>query len=644
MTSLHAQDAAKEFRHYRDSIQTLPAYDSATFFRLTNKLRLLARQMHSGPHEADVLHIIGTYYFFQKNISQTNRYFDSALHILQKTPDLKLQNQIAVKRSYIWIDRGDFEKAETFYNQQDPVYSAQKDTMALILLNMGRGQIYQAGMRNDESIRYMYRALNLAVASRNIYYEATCRNNLGGEYTILGKHEQAKAEYLRALELTEKSHNRKLSASVSGNLASLYIQENKFSQALGIYNNIITLYETSGFYYEMAYVYLNMAYCYSQMNNTAMMKYYGEKSIHTLIEHHLPVDAVNVYVQVAGFYAAHNQFDDVLRITTEASQFATASHIPIADPTFYDVLSKTYEHRGDYAGALRMHKRFAALEDSIGQINNTKQMNELISKYELNEKEQKIKLKDNENALLRKENELASLNRIYIIVVSAMILVLIAFVAFGLTQRKLKKQKDDYAAQLINDIDRERERIAMDLHDDIGLQITMVRHKLAGPGPLDAQSRQDMENTLQKLLEQTRKLSRDLYPAPLKHLSFQEFTSELLNTIESKTGIICSQEIDPKIDTYNLDIKMHILRMLQECLHNSLKYSKASAIRIEIKPAHKKLLIIYQDNGIGIPDNLRSHGLGLQNMHQRARQIQADVQVARQDNNSGVKIIITRHE
>ena len=144
---------------------------------------------------------------------------------------------------------------------------------------------------------------------------------------------------------------------------------------------------------------------------------------------------------------------------------------------------------------------------------------------------------------------LSSLSPILIMVIFVVALSLL--LSFYLLEKRLTKQKEVYAGQLITDIDNDRERIAMDLHDDLGLGITIARQNLIKADLNNQHSKKEIETNLMDLLEKTRKIARDLFPSTLKHLRFEEFVSNLLNTIERQTNIICSYEIDSHIDKFD---------------------------------------------------------------------------------------------
>jgi signal transduction histidine kinase len=639
-----AQSFDSDYKKYRDSIQTLSSYDTVTFFNIVDKLKSISKLSKSQTKRADVLHIIGTYYYFRQDFKKTNLYFDSAVAILKQNPDYKLQNLIELKRSFILMNNGEYEKAKKFYQEQEPILVKQNDSLALILLNMAKGQIYQDEQRHDESVKYFLKALQLSVDSKDKYYEATSRNNLGGEYHTIGNVTGANIEYLQALKIANEIQNKKLVASITSNIASIYIQQKKPDDALLMFQKNLQFYQNTNFFYEIAYTYFSMAYCYSEKKSFPLMKQHALKAIEILNTNNLPVEALNIYSQVVSLYVRNKFNPEAIALANQALDLSNKNNLPISDPGFYRNLSRLYEEMGNSEKALFFHKKYSNLKDSLTSINNIKQANELMYKYELSEQERKLIVKENENKLLRKQNELYVLNRNFLIVVTILIILIIIFTAFYFVQKRLKKQREEYAAQLIDDIDKERERIAMDLHDDLGLGITMVKHKVLSLDCMPEDKREEIRITLQNMLEQTRTISRELYPATLKHLKVEEYIEPLLKSIEEKTKVICSYEIDAIIDTYAIDFKMHIIRILQECIHNSLKYSKATAIRIEINYEKPKIQIIYYDNGIGLKESKQSNGLGFQNIYQRAKQIGGSVDINNNENGNGIKLVITLYD
>lgn len=628
------------YQRLRDSIQVLPSYDSVSFFRIVNELNQLALQSHQELKKADVLSVLGTYYYFQKNDKKSKLYYDSALNLIDSAKHFKLYNSITLKRSYQLLDKGEFEYAKKYYLSKQSFFQKQKDTLALIIMNMALAQIYQHESKHDKSIQSLYQALKLSVESRDLYYEATCRSNLGGEYLSLGKMTEAQKEFSVALEVALKLNNKKLVANIRSNIASIYLHENKIEEALKVYQENLKFFEKTKFYYEISYMNLNISLCYSKLNDVEHMKIYGNRAISILVKNQLPVEAISVYIQIMNLHYQHQLYKEVIDFGMETQQLSESSHVAILEPNYYVVLSRAYEQLHDYSNALKFQKRYTVLKDSLNQLANEKTVNELVYHHEMTEKEQKLKLIDRENELLRKENELYVLNKKYYLIIAFMVLLLLFLLGIATIQRRLKQQKELYASQLIEDVDRERERIAMDLHDELGLRISMVRQKVMSHSEVKSSDKTDVENDLYQILERTRRISRELFPATVKHISFEEYVKELFKDIELKTGIICSYEFEVKLEFLPFEEKMHLIRILQECLHNTIKYARATAIRFETILNGKFIELSYLDNGVGIYPSDSKSGLGFQNIKQRVRLIHADMEITVPKTGKGFKIII----
>jgi tetratricopeptide (TPR) repeat protein len=422
VATTNAQSTSLDFKKLRDSLQTLSSYDTVSFFKIATKLKQIALELKSPQKEADVLHILGTYYYFRTDFNKTTIYYDSALSILKKHPDRNLKNLIDLKRSYIWIDKGDFKRAKKLYAEKE--LNEPNDTMAQIILNMALGQIYQSEIRHDSSLNKMYKALNYSIQKKDLYYEATSRNNIGGEYQTLGRLEDAKKEFTTAVKIAKNINNKKLAANINSNIAIIYLQENKIKEALAIYQENLIFYKNTNFYYEISYMYLNSAYCYSKLGDKSNLNTYANLAIKTVTERKLIFESINVYIQIAKIFFDAKDYNKAISISKEAMAYSQNNNIPIIEPSYYENLSNAYEAIGDNLNALIMKKKYINQKDSIDKASNNKVVNELIFKNQLAEKEKTLQKQQNENTLLKKENEIYNLNKTYYMIVIIMIIIL----------------------------------------------------------------------------------------------------------------------------------------------------------------------------------------------------------------------------
>jgi signal transduction histidine kinase len=193
----------------------------------------------------------------------------------------------------------------------------------------------------------------------------------------------------------------------------------------------------------------------------------------------------------------------------------------------------------------------------------------------------------------------------------------------------------------------ERNRIAQDLHDDIssGLNVVSLNcHMLKSPGLTEAENEEIANNILlltSKVLENSRRIAHDLLPPIIDKFGLDAGIKELAEDLNKtgKVSISYSNEIDIKsIDTGK---HLHIFRILQELINNSMRHGKANQIKLLLKKENEKNCFQYEDNGVGFDLNDESvqKGLGMKNIESRVSYIGGEYTLQSEKGN-GINVTI----
>lgn len=172
--------------------------------------------------------------------------------------------------------------------------------------------------------------------------------------------------------------------------------------------------------------------------------------------------------------------------------------------------------------------------------------------------------------------------------------------------------------------ERERKRIASDLHDGIGASLSSIKIQIA-----DAMSRreedltgrsQEINENLSDVIDDIKRIVYDLYPPALERYGLQAGLKSLVERL-NKTG-----EIHVIFDYYGKrdvaqPVATTIFRILQELINNTLKHARASEIRIHINEFDDEINIMYEDNGIGMVGG-NFTGLGMHSIESRVRSLE----------------------
>lgn len=153
----------------------------------------------------------------------------------------------------------------------------------------------------------------------------------------------------------------------------------------------------------------------------------------------------------------------------------------------------------------------------------------------------------------------------------------------------------------INAIENERKRVASDLHDELGAVLSAVKLRLSS---IETISETDSENIHLALLHiddiiiKIRYIANDLMPSVLFRKGLVSAIGEYLHNFVSATGLLV--ELVPyNMPQLSQSHKVHIYRILQEIIQNTVKHAKAKNLKIEIYTNNNDLVILTCDDGIG---------------------------------------------
>ncbi|MES1223815.1 MAG: ATP-binding protein, partial [Bacteroidota bacterium] len=124
-------------------------------------------------------------------------------------------------------------------------------------------------------------------------------------------------------------------------------------------------------------------------------------------------------------------------------------------------------------------------------------------------------------------------------------------------------------------------------------------------------------NTLGTVIEEIRNLSRRLTPPSLGDIGLDEAVKELVAPITASHPVKIRRKIDD-IEVAS-SLQLMIYRVIQEQLHNILKYSHATYVLLTLKKSNSRIILTIIDNGIGFDTAQKPAGSGLFNIKSRAR-------------------------
>ena len=201
---------------------------------------------------------------------------------------------------------------------------------------------------------------------------------------------------------------------------------------------------------------------------------------------------------------------------------------------------------------------------------------------------------------------------------------------------KLANQKRVFQAT-IETQEEERNRIAQDLHDDISAKLNVVNlhANMLMEGKLSQEESQTALSNIigvtNRVLNSSRQIAHNLLPPILEKFGLFAALEELMEEFSTTKKLIITYDINYEI-ALNKKQELHLFRIMQELLNNSIKHGKATRAFVEIKEDLDTLQINYTDNGIGfqVKQALRQNGLGLKNIKSRLAMLDGHLNIKSQ--------------
>lgn len=171
----------------------------------------------------------------------------------------------------------------------------------------------------------------------------------------------------------------------------------------------------------------------------------------------------------------------------------------------------------------------------------------------------------------------------------------------------------------------ERRRLARDLHDGVGQNLTALKHRLArlrdDPAACDPVVQAGLEAAISlcaDTLEDTRELSRLLRPTILDDLGLEPALRWLGRSIGESTGLAIAVEIEP-LPEVDGERQTLLFRIAQEALSNIARHARARSVLLRLVERAGRLQLQVVDDGIGFDPAQRPAGSGLSGMRERLR-------------------------
>jgi signal transduction histidine kinase len=202
-----------------------------------------------------------------------------------------------------------------------------------------------------------------------------------------------------------------------------------------------------------------------------------------------------------------------------------------------------------------------------------------------------------------------------------------------------REQQVKTLESLILGEEKERFRIAKELHDGVNGDLSAIKYKLTSLLEKNNIVINEAVEMIDKSCEHVRAISHNLIPPSLEKFNLIEAVDDYCasaNDIHEPE--ITFQHIGKEVNIPK-KVEVNIFRIIQEIITNSIKHAKATEINVQVSNQNNNLQITIEDNGVGFnKDKVSGDGIGLKNIQSRVDYLNASLDLV--SNNKGTSYTI----
>lgn len=515
----------------------------------------------------------------------------------------------------------------------------------------------------DTALAYLNKASAYSKKLPSSTYDIIVEVHRGSIYTNMGRYETAMQHYITTLGLI-KNNDKKLLGQTYYNITELLLRMNKPAQALTYINKLEEEALKTKNKYDIALVYLTKGDIYSypgfREKHPEQSRSFLLKSLEISRKYKWTMLEEEALIIMAENAIYKKEYKAALDFTNEAEKLNSANNVikikililkgrcltGLQDfnlssamllkareaalhndkyllPDIYDALTKLSKKKGDFEAALAYTEQSRIIKDSLNGDRVKDSIAQLQFKYATAQKDNQIiknaLLINQQNAIIQKKNVVT-----YTILAASGLLIIVIFFVFRY-RRRIQKHKSQIAIwrATMRGEEKERSRLARELHDNIGGSLSTIRMWLnkVSKQEITLSQNENFKEAIQLLdvsLTEVRNTAHNLMPELLLRYNLAEAVQVYCSSIQKASGINIEYHYLGHWTGLDKNLKLIIYRTIQELIQNIIKHAKASFVLVQLSHHNDIISITVEDDGIGMDVDIldKVPGMGLEGIRQ----------------------------
>jgi signal transduction histidine kinase len=485
--------------------------------------------------------------------------------------------------------------------------------MPLLLYNIGVIFYYVHDYRT--AILYIDSCIQMANQTRDYKVLANACNSLGNIYFDMRDAASSKRLYDSSFRISV-DHNFPYQAGVAlGNLAKF---DSVPAMALSRLREAVTFVRrVSGSEEQLALLYNNIAYHHQNPDSVIAN---STRALELVKTGNFPDIEIGAYNNMAYAWLDKGRPDKAEACIRD---YAMPAAIKSENLDWQASLSDTYADiliaKGDFKTAVAFEKEAYYGREKAYRQSASMQVRLLSVILEVKQKDRI--LGEKEHLLAVKGGKLRQTIMIIVILMLAIIAITLGFlIKISRSRLKFQQIQTMSAQKLIHLEEKDKERIAAEIHDLAGPIVMSMVGQLDKLEAMSEPVRAEISRNLVRLSEGLRAISHRTNLVLSGNASLNDLVAGLCEDLKMVSDVRFSLHLPKQVPELQKDKLVQVYRIIQEMMVNGVKYVKNGTIRLTVTAEEEKLFVFYEDNGPGFDIELiKDNGLGITNIFERAK-------------------------
>lgn len=563
---------------------------------------------------------------------------------------------------WLLIAKGEANKALRCFDQGLQFLGTTPSKLGAGLME-GRAVALEKLGKKEDALHAFNLALEMNIANGDSLPAANTLLNLGNFFQESARPVLAMEHYARALPIYQQKGNLLGTAQIEMNIGALQCRTGQYAAALPHLQKAMEISSSNGFDVLLHDAYNNLALAYRGLGNPRQAEHFLQLDYHFCRSNALDAKATHSALNLAELALDQKHFEKALGFCDSATaRSKPEQQIQLA---LFDVRKAAFAGLGNYQAAYQSAADKQKMLDSIGdQIQSVQELTDLYMLEKTKREQAQGKAKANEAELARERAEKKS--TIFLLVTTVISILFISIYAWksmqtqrlkikNLTNDKesaarhaLEQKRLEEIGRRLQDAEvnalrlsmetqeRERNRIAENLHDHLGSKLSVVQMLLGAIGKQvefrDNKALGKYTDGLKYLDEacvDVRQIARSMTLGDLSHFGLQIALERFCALVEQSGSLQVEFKATGIPRKLGSEIESEVYAMVRTALENILRHADAKQVKLFVEFEKDTLSLYLHDNGKGFDTMALDsvEGMGLKNMQKRASALHGTLEV-----------------